>query len=400
MKSETQKIWLWLVHCARLLLCFTALTGSLPTAANECESPQAHLSHEFESGARWTLCWSIDPVSGLNLHKLSYGAPEHDTVQILDTASLGQLTIRYHEDTDATALLPTPGLGAQHHLNDERSNCQPGNRRYNSVGDMLCLTQTNLNTLTSTRRQHALRRHTITLAATSLLDQRWVRQAWHLSEDGDIEPIVSVGGKVTRLTSHSAHGSGIGHDTLLGSTASVVATWRMAFLIDATANDRLEAVEFHLNDDSTRTMQVRVINTETQEQVDRQKFRGWLIRDGFRSASSQLNQTIGYYLDPMMSGYNNNALTTPTPDLMVTRTRPCEVLASGNSHIHASCSDTVSEYGNAERLEDNGITLWYTLTRSMKPDADAFPFWPMVTAQFKLMPFDWTEKSPFKPLPR
>lgn len=423
---------------SRLILAMLVLALGLPASlhADDClEDPaQTPYNIAFDSGARWELCWSIDEATGLNLHQVGYGAPGHETVRVLDSASLAQLAVHYHEDNNALPLIPAPGLGGAHHLNDHRSSCATENRVYNSRGELLCHVVANINTLTSTRRQHALRRHSATLSATSLINHRWVKQAWHLTEDGEIEPFVAVGGKINRLTYQTTFGADIGQGRRQGSTADVVTVWRLNFAINNTrSDDIIETFEFYpsafitdetnnntlinATDDSTngvaditgephsditRDMRVHRIRTETAQFVNRQRFKGWRVRDGERLASNQPEQTIGYYLDPQTAGFVNRPLNDASlaADLVITRTRDCERIAYRNRTLNKDCADGLRDYLNNEPLDGQGISLWYSLTRSLKPTANDYPFWPLVTAQFKLVPFDWTDQSPFTPQPR
>ncbi len=398
-----------------LCLLILSLSPAAQTITCDGHTEQTPYSHEFDSGARWDLCWSISPASGLTLHNLHYGAPAQESVQVLATATLGQLAIHYHEDKVATQLIPTPGLGDEQHINDDRVACDGASQLISVTGDVLCRSVVNLNTLTSTRREHALRRHAITLTSASLINDRWVQQAWRLTEDGEIEPQIAVGGKINRLTTQPSLGSGIGNGMLLGSTANVVTTWRLDFAIDDTLDDLAEVYEFVPSDDTTRDMSVSQLDTETVQQVNRQRFRGWLIRDGNRASSNQLlqsqtllaqttqhAQTMGYYLDPLTSGFDNPGMSAASDasDVVITRTSSCEQFASHNQQIHANCGSSLDEFVNGETLSNGGLTLWYTLTRTMKPTADDYPFWPVASAQFKVVPFDWTDQSTFRPEPR
>ena len=68
---------------------------------------------EFDSGARWELCWHLDERAGLVLSRVHYGAPRESSRQVLDAGSLGQILFRYDEDVRTAHLLAEPGLGGR-----------------------------------------------------------------------------------------------------------------------------------------------------------------------------------------------------------------------------------------------------------------------------------------------
>jgi len=108
--------------------------------------------------------------------------------------------------------------------------------------------------------------------------------------------------------------------------------------------------------------------------VDREQFRGWLVSDSVTSSAvdNTLDTRIGYYLDPQPSGFSyisrqhNWALF----DLALTRSRPCEQLASinvQNPDNEPACAGNLDFYTDGESLNGAQIVAWYSLARHLTP---------------------------------
>ena len=99
------------------LIIFLLLSGINLSEASACQSPSIDSSNplqnsttanpitlDFQSGARWELCWEVDDHSGLSLSQIYYGGPSMPLRKIMDSASIGQIIFQYDEDTTACLL--------------------------------------------------------------------------------------------------------------------------------------------------------------------------------------------------------------------------------------------------------------------------------------------------------
>lgn len=400
-------------------LCFRALLLLLPllllpmsAMAIDCIKVDQHsatavdptaFSHQFDSGARWDLCWQIDEQAGLTLSNIHYGAPAEASVKLMERASLAQILFKYDEDISTEHILSTSGLGGSNHVPANSVNCPAGNRHVTTDDSGICTRLRDLNTMTSVRRSVALRRHELSLHAFSKVGAKMVEQVWRFSEDGQITPAVRISGELDRFTNKTQYGTSISETGPLAANASLLFTWRLDFNIgDTPNNDIVEQVEFvpHISNVVRRTITTTPLNSESFNKVHRTQFRGWLVRDADLSAGSTGATRMGYYLDPQSSGFdfvsrhNNWALF----DLSVTRSQPCEKLASKNTLSQPNCADSLDQFINGESLINQNPVIWFSLARQLLPKSEDYPAMTTREVSFKLIPFDWSASTPFTPL--
>lgn len=380
---------------------------SLPTPSGEADSSSLY-SYQFDSGARWALCWHIEQTSGLNLTQVHYAAPDEPMRQVLQQASLGQILFKYDEDITYRHLLSDAGLGGTNTLPPNGDFCGDGNLVNSSVeaDNTLCAKERDLNLMIQFRQETPIRRHQVSLHSWSSIDNFIYQTIWHLSEDGEIQPAMEVSGQLSRFTNDQRFGSPVGNDQL-ASNATFLFNWRLHFNIDG--NDSTDVVEeiqfpFDVTDVVRRPITSRLIETETFREVDRELFRGWLISDSVTSSAvdSTLDTHIGYYLDPQPSGFSyiSRQHNWALADLAFTRARDCEQLASinvQNPDRDSSCAGNLDFYTDGESLTGAEVVAWYSLARHLTPDREDFPAIGALRATFRLLPFDWSEQTPFSP---
>ena len=358
--------------------------------------------HQFDSGARWQMCWHIDDYAGLTLSQIAYGAPQEPLRTVLKTGALAQILFKYDADTTATQVLSQKGLGANNHVPASTFGCTDGD--VHSLGNVrICVKLRNKNSLTSLRRSQSIRRHELSLHALSISGAQRFEQVWRFSEDGEITPSVRLGGELDRFTHHPAYGSPISSKDVLAANASLLFTWRLDFNIAGTTNnDLVEQFEFvpHADNSVKRSINTQVLNVESFHSVNRTQFRGWLIKDADEYAGASGTTRIGYYLDPQSSGFDfvNQQHHWANYSLAVSRSRDCEQLASGNdSHVN-DCASNLDEYVNSESLQNEDIVVWFSLAKPLIPKSEDYPAISTREAYFKLIPFDWSASTPFSEL--
>jgi len=378
---------------------------SVPTPTGRADSSTLYV-YQFDSGARWSLCWHMEQTSGLTLTQVHYAAPNEPMRQVLEQASLGQILFKYDEATSYRHLLSDTGLGGTNTLDPSSNYCNDGELVNGSVAqdETICVKQRDLNLMIQLRQETPIRRHQVSLHSWSSIDNFIYQTIWQLSEDGEIQPVVEVSGQLARFTDDQRFGSPVGNDRF-ASNATFLFNWRLHFNIDGSeSRDVVEEIQFPFNVTNVvrRPFTSRAIETETYRNVDREQFRGWLVSDSVTSSAvdNTLDTRIGYYLDPQPSGFSyisrqhNWALF----DLALTRSRPCEQLASinvQNPDNEPACAGNLDFYTDGESLNGAQIVAWYSLARHLTPDREDFPAIGSLRAAFKLIPFDWSAQTPF-----
>jgi len=363
----------------------------------------SELVHQFDSGARWHMCWHIDAQAGLTLSKIAYGAPQEPVTKVLQRAALAQILLKYDEDKIATHVLSEHGLGLSQHRKADTLNCVSGDIHANKNDNAICVKLQNKNSLTSFRRTISKRRHELSLYAFSTVGGHSFDQVWRFSEDGQIIPAVRMSGELDRFTHNADYGSPVKDLAIFAANASLLYTWRLDFNIaDTEKNDLVEQIEFvpHESNVVRRSIDTRLLDVESFHKVNRTRFRGWLVKDADLSSGSSGATRIGYYLDPQSSGFDfvSRTLNWANYDLAVSRHRSCEQLASGNEVLNTECGDSLDDFVNSESLQGEDVTVWFSVARQFLPKAEDYPAISTAEAGFKLIPFDWTASTPFTKL--
>ncbi len=395
-----------------MLVCFLAAIGSSGAqASSSCmpdestasgESSQILFERSYDSGARWSMCVSIDDQSGLMVGQVHYGAPLNELTKVLDSASIAQILFKYDEDTAAQHWLSTHGLGAANQLPVTAERCPDGQIQAVTDNVSMCVREQNLHALTSLRNSESHRRRAVSLHAWSAIDGFVVEQVWEFSEDGLISPMVRLGGVLSRFSGNDNYSSDIALEQR-ASHATYVSTWKLDFNIGNTPdNDIVEAMAFipHQSTALRRVINVTPITTESLHKVNREQFKGWLIRDRDVSSGPDRDTRIGYYLDPQVSGFAYASRTDNWSvfDFAVSAARECEKLASGNARHQPDCGDSLDDYVNGESVQNTDTVVWFSTARQFLPKKEDYPALLMRESRFTLMPFDWTASTPFTPV--
>ncbi|WP_341272772.1 copper amine oxidase [Zhihengliuella halotolerans] len=119
MKPMNKTRWGSLAVAGLLLLsaCGAEPEGQTPddrpkpvSPAPECADGEP-LAHEFESGARWSLCWSVEPDHGMVLSDIYFEAPEGRSQRVIDTIAIAQLEVPYDSGERLTSDITDAGFG-------------------------------------------------------------------------------------------------------------------------------------------------------------------------------------------------------------------------------------------------------------------------------------------------
>ena len=366
------------------------------------------LTHAFDSGAAWSLCARIDERHGLELVDVAYRAPGDRDRPVLRSLHLGQLLLHWHDATAPERRIAgdTPesaGLGGTASVALDATRCRaetvalPDGRPLDDPdasdggsADVarLCAREGASGLLAKYDERAALQgRHweLFAIARQGLLS--W-RTGVTLYEDGTIAPSVTMSGRVPRTSGDPRFAVSIGENAPVG--AALLATWRLAFALDTAEPDRVEEFDFPLDPDrgNRRPMRVRPLANEAFRRVDRERFRGWRVVDAGSGA--------GYYLDPLDSAFAWTVAGADWArfDLALTRPAACERHAAGNAT--PGCGDGLDAFVDGESLAGEDPVLWHSRTRNWVPRAEDLPFVRGLVVDMRIVPFDWTDASPFE----
>jgi len=379
------------------------------------------LAHTFDSGAAWSLCARIDEHHGLELIDLAYRAPGDRERPVLRSLHLAQILVHWHDANAPERRLGgnesgTAGLGGNASVVLGRNSCEgetaslaapgadEGPAGVDTAADImdqgiademprLCARERASGLLAKYDQRAALQGEDWELFAVARQGLLVWRTGVTLTEDGSIAPSLALSGRLTR-TSEDPRYAASATATEAGLVGAVLhATWRLAFALDTPATDRVEEFDFALETGAgnRRTMRIRPLVDESLRQVRRDSFRGWRVVDGESGA--------GYFLDPLDSAlaWNSPGDDWARFDLAITRTADCERLASGNEvRADAGCGAGLDDFVNGEALDGADPVLWHSRTRNWVPRQEDLPFLSSVELDMRIIPFDWTDASPFE----
>ena len=273
------------------------------------------------------------------------------------------------------------------------------------VGHRLCRRLRQVNHLNVVREGRSARRHELSLHAWSRVGTHVFEQTWRLSEDGEITPSVAFSGRLSRYTTDARFGIDLDGTGRHAASATLLVNWRLDFNIDGTsADDEVDEIEFvaGVEAGAGRVMSVRPVSVETVRNVHRERFRGWRISDAERSSGARegaaATTRIGYYLDPQPSGFHPPGLAGDWSrhDVAFTVARPCEVLASDNDAPGEACGESLDNHVDGESLGAHQPVVWFSLGRHFAPSREDRPAITAMEIGFKIVPFDWSARSPFE----
>jgi len=374
------------------ILCFSSAYAQ----EQEC-SEQTRLTHSFSSGAAWSVCADVSDIHGLSLKDLRYRAPGDRERPVLSDAAAAQILVHYHDsavadaqlvkndDADPSFTSPIVTLSSEH--------CDGDRIDVTTAVSSICSRVINNHVLAKYSLRPSVQSQAWELS--SLLTRSsmtWIT-SWTLTEDGQIRAHIGLSGRSHRTHNDADFAQQTRSDIPNSTRATILATWRIVPTLDSDAPDLIEQFDFPLDTDgrSRRPMVTTPIQTEYFANVRRDVFRGWRMLDATGA---------GYYLDPANNGfsYTSQASDWSQYDVAITAFNECERYASHNRRNTGvtNCDDSLDGFVDAEALNNTRPVLWYSQTRLLDPGIEDWPVISELSLGFDLLPFDWTETSPFE----
>jgi len=375
------------------------------------------LEHTFSSGASWALCADVSALHALEVSSVHYRAPGDSQRSVLAQAHVAQILMHYHDEPEARAQIGQ--LDNSRNVTMNVNNCDGTLLLAKSEGPTVCSRIETPRILAKYAQRPSLQGSSWELSSALQRDGLlWVVSV-RFSEDGQITPAITLSGKAREGTDvvadavtdvvadvgtdviSDAEASGVDTTSTLPESgrqltrATILGTWRLVFNLDDGQTDQVQQFDFVLDPlrGNRRSMQIVPMTSESFASVNRDQFRAWLIADPTGT---------GYYLDPSNSGFNygGTQYNWTQFDLAVTRNASCERYALGNSsHSEQSdptCGDTLDDFVSGELIDSEHPALWFSQSRTLSPTNEDWPAISHFRQSFTLLPYDWTESSPFE----
>ena len=340
-----------------LTLVMLAMAPGNAHAQPNCDT-LSRITHDFDNGARWDLCWESRVRENLVLSDVHYTPPGQDAIKVLGSARLSQLHVAY-DDSDVTYNDVTQyGLGGGYLLTLTQADCPNGELLDIQSRPALCLWQTRADNgyRTPTR---AARAESINLFSVSQVGAYAYIVSWTFYDDGSFEPGVGATGALQRSSNNTDLPFGRvlqdDPDTLwLSHTHNYY--WRLDFDLGISASDDVVAeLRYALDAQGQRTQEVEVFTTEQARQIDPDAQQVWRIMDNAG------NNAAGYQIEPVRNGhrFERKAVEPYTEfDFFVTVGNDCERFASQNARFNPDCLNHVLQFVDDQSLVDEDIVLW------------------------------------------
>ncbi len=221
---------------------------------------------------------------------------------------------------------------------------------------------------------------------------------WKFRDDGTLIPEVGATGVPQHLKTgdSSPTGAFIGTDPSRGKVFAPshmhLFLYRLDLDIDGEANT-VEEFNWEKDADPKHTGQARCTWTpilkESGRPLNPETQRSWRVVN--RASRNALGHVRSYHLMPGSAGIFRSGVAKEAAaqaDLWVTRYKPDEL----------GGMDALPKYVDGEPVEDQDVVLWYWLGLHHFPRSEDWMHQPMIWKSFELMPRDFLDESPLKPV--
>ena len=364
--------------------------------APECVDAEP-INHTYPSGAKWSMCAALNEGFGLHLTELHYQPPGKPARRTFSELHLAGLLEHHHNEPEERSVLSELNFGGDAFVNFDTQTCPGELETINGSLNTVCTVEYADRILAKFGAKSVLQSHSWDVITAASDGQDVWEVLVSFGEEGTVTPTINRSGVVHRFTDNASFGSpGINNSAGSGRFAvnsTLLATWRMVPGF-ASADDglRVEQFDFPLRTDlgNRRPMSVSELGTETLRQVDREKFRTWLVTD---------LDGAGYSLDVQNNGFQfrSRRFNWALFDVAFTRFNRCEQLTLDNPPGNNECGTSLEAFINGESLENTIPVIWFSQSMPIIPGAEDKPLMQTRTLSFDLVPFDWTDVSPFAP---
>ncbi|SDS78670.1 primary-amine oxidase [Microlunatus soli] len=354
-------------------------------AGTTCAEDTQPITRELSNGARWTMCWGIDPYQGLVLSDISYAAPGAESTKIIAELSLGQLEVPYDTGIRTTKDITKQGFGGRNLQSIGQAECTGDVRAIfvpnfgsGKVGGgerrpVLCqkIEQTGLAYRANgggkvvAAQGEALQLNTISKVGW----YEYVNQ-YSFTADGVIKPQLGATGTLSPedYTDDDHQGNAVGHGHQdKASSHSHNAVWRVHWALgdhgplavqeyDARFNGKQGKQSLEIDGELTD-----IARESKRDKADRRWWR--VLNPGVRNADDhpisyqiEIDHTDSYHATADQAGADHHGVEAePDYDVAFTQDDSCEKFASDNDN--ASCGEGVDDY-LSDRQQLTDVTSW------------------------------------------
>ena len=338
---------------------FLLLLGMAPFAHAEpnCED-QSRITHQFDNGAIWDLCWESRIRENLVLSDIHYTPPNGSAYRVMSSARLSQLHVAY-DDSDVTYNDITQyGLGGNFLLTLTDSDCPQGVLLDIQARPAVCQTiRTSKDGYRTVTR--AASADSLNLFSVSQVGAYAYIVSWSFYDDGTFEPGVGATGALQRSSASIELPFGRvlegDPDTLwLSHTHNYY--WRLDFdLGDSATDDIVAEYRYAVDGQGRRELSTETFTTEQARRIDPDAHQLWRIMD------NSSDNAAGYQIEPVRNGhrYQRKEVEPYTDfDFFITVGNDCERFASQNARFNPDCLNDVLEFVDGQSIESEDIVVW------------------------------------------
>jgi primary-amine oxidase len=226
---------------------------------------------------------------------------------------------------------------------------------------------------------------------------------WKFRDDGTLTPEVGATGVPQHLRTGDTSPTGAlialrnGGEKVLAPSHIHSFLYRLDFAVDGEENT---VEEFNWEKDPTdagkATCSWTPLRKETGRSANPATFRSWRVVN--YNSKNALGHPRSYQLMPGSAGIFRGSDTEKAThyDLWVTRYKPSEMPRTAADRRMALVA--LPRYVNGESVENKRLVVWYWLCFHHFPRTEDWAHQPMVWRSFDLMPRDFLDVSPLKPV--
>ncbi|MFK8078893.1 MAG: hypothetical protein AB8B97_01290 [Granulosicoccus sp.] len=337
-----------------LMLCMALLSVDVAAQAN-CPA-LSRITHDFDNGARWDLCWESRIRENLVLSDIHYTPPGKEAVRIMGSARLSQLHVAYDDSNVTYNDVTQYGLGGSYLQSLTQADCPDGKLLEIQTRPSLCLWQTQADNGYRTPTQ-AVRADSINLFSVSQVGAYAYITSWTFYDNGSFQPEVGATGALQRGTDDVTVPFGRvlrGDPEKLWLSHTHNYYWRLDFDIGESATDDYVSELRYVTDAlGRRALSNQVFTTEQARRISPAAQQVWRIIDEKTSS--------GYQLSPERNGHRfERADIEPYTnfDFFVTVGNDCERFASQNARFNPDCLNHVLQFVDGQSVQGADIVVW------------------------------------------
>ncbi|GAA1850734.1 copper amine oxidase [Myceligenerans crystallogenes] len=377
------------------------------------------LTETLSSGSAWTMCWRIDPDTGLVLEDVTFVPAGHEQVRVLASLTIGQLEVPYDSGVRSTEDITAEGFGGRSMLALGQESCRGerlsapiptlGDGETGTVGtrEVLCRETVDGGIAYHAKDERAdavplvERRTDLRLSTISKVGWYEYVTQYTFGADGSITPELGATGDLSPADySDRSHGWAVGegeHDHATSHSHNVV--WKVHWALGGRGGQVVEQYDAEDTPEMgprSRVVAGRLLPIPREDTRDRENRRWWrvvnpaLLNDDGHPVSYEIGLgatssfTFTHDDDHEHGGY----------DIAFTEAEGCQEFATANRDAH--CGRGVPDYvEDRERLDD--VVSWVAVGFHHVPrDEDQSPMeshWQ----GFTMVPRDVTATRPDVP---